>query len=114
MEVDVRSVPALVVLTIWLLVSVAPAVGAPQDSSAQLTRISGVVIDDRTEQPIGAVLVSVEGQATTAATDANGRFTLTAPRGRRTIMASVIGYALLRTDVDVTDAPLDMTIRLSE
>ena len=37
-----------------------------------------------------------------------------APRGRQTIAASVIGYALLRTDIEVADAPLDMTIRLSE
>ena len=32
----------------------------------------------------------------------------------QTIAASVIGYALLRTDIEVADAPLDMTIRLSE
>ena len=38
----------------------------------------------------------------------------TAPRGRQTIAASVIGYALLRTEIDVAEAPLDMTIRLSE
>ena len=49
-----------------------------------------------------------------AETDANGRFSLMAPRGRQTIAASVIGYALLRTDIEVADAPLDMTIRLSE
>ena len=58
--------------------------------------------------------VCVEGQSIVAETDTNGRFSLTAPRGRQTIAASVIGYALLRTDVEVADAPLDMTIRLSE
>ena len=36
------------------------------------------------------------------------------PRGRQTVTASVIGYALLSTDIDVADAPMDMTIRLSE
>jgi hypothetical protein len=58
--------------------------------------------------------VYVEGQPGVAETDADGRFTLTVPRGRQTINVSVIGYALLRTDVDVAGAPLDMTIRLSE
>ena len=47
-------------------------------------------------------------------TAADGRFNLTVPQGRQTIVASVIGYALLRTDVDVAAMPLDMTIRLSE
>jgi hypothetical protein len=36
------------------------------------------------------------------------------PRGRHTIIASVIGYALLRTGVEAAAAPLEMTIRLSE
>ena len=58
--------------------------------------------------------VYVEGVSNSAETDANGRFSLMAPRGRQTIAASVIGYALLRTEIDVADAPLDMTIRLSE
>ena len=47
-------------------------------------------------------------------TDANGRFTVMIPRGRQTVTASVIGYALLSTDIEVADAPIDMTIRLSE
>ena len=72
------------------------------------------MIDDRTEQPIKGVSVSVESQSIGAETDTDGRFSLSVPRGRQTIAASVIGYALLTTDVEVADAPLDMTIRLSE
>ena len=82
--------------------------------AAQTATVAGIVIDDRTEQPIRGVLVYVESQSSVAETDADGRFSLAAPRGRQTIVASVIGYALLRTDVDVAAAPLDMTIRLSE
>ena len=81
---------------------------------AQTGAVAGLVIDDRTDQPIKGVSVYVENQASVAETDAAGRFSLVVPQGRQTIVASVIGYALLRTDVEVTAAPLDMTIRLSE
>jgi CarboxypepD_reg-like domain len=81
---------------------------------AQTGTVAGLVIDDRTDQPIKGVSVYVENQASAAETDAAGRFSLVVPQGRQTIVASVIGYALLRTDVDVAAVPLDMTIRLSE
>ncbi len=83
-------------------------------AAAQTATVAGIVIDDRTEQPIKGVSVYVENQSSVTETDAAGRFSLVMPQGRLTIVASVIGYALLRTDVDVTAAPLDMTIRLSE
>jgi CarboxypepD_reg-like domain len=82
--------------------------------AAQTGTVTGIVIDDRTERPIRAALVYVENQSSVTETDADGRFSLAAPRGRQTIVASVIGYALLSTVVDVAAAPLDMTIRLSE
>jgi len=90
------------------------AVGVAAPAMAQTGTISGVVIDDRTENPIRAVSVYVENQAAVAETDAAGRFSLVAPQGRQTIVASVIGYALVRTDIDIATAPIEMTIRLSE
>ena len=88
---------------------------APVSSAnAQTGTVTGIVLDDRTEQPITGVLIYVEGGSSVAETDANGRFSVTVPRGRQTITASVIGYALLRSDVDVAAAPVDMVIRLSE
>jgi len=63
---------------------------------AQAGTVTGTVIDDRTGQPITAVQISVERQSITAETDASGRFTVTVPRGRQTIAASVIGYAVHR------------------
>jgi hypothetical protein len=83
-------------------------------ASAQAPNVSGVVLDDRTEEPIRGVLIYVENQSSYAETDVNGRFAVTVPRGRQTITASVIGYALLSTDIEVADATVDMTIRLSE
>jgi hypothetical protein len=79
----------------------------------QMGTVTGVVIDDRTEQPIRGLLVSVANQPG-AETDTNGRFTMVVARGRQTITASVIGYALLQIDVEVGDAPVALTIRLLE
>ena len=64
---------------------------------AQTGTVTGTVIDDRTETPIGGVSVYVEGQSSKAETDASGRFSLVVEHGNQTIAASVIGYALLRT-----------------
>jgi hypothetical protein len=82
-------------------------------ASAQ-TLVSGTVIDDRTEKPIGGVAVYAADESIVVETDPDGRFTLRVPPGRQTITASVIGYALLQTDVDVSAAPIELTIRLSE
>ena len=109
--VSMKNAPGLVLLTLCLA---APAQAQTGSVQALTGTIAGVVIDDRTEQPIRGVSVYVESQANIVETDANGRFSLTAPRGPQTIIASVIGYALLRADIEVAEAPLDMTIRLSE
>ena len=95
-----------------VLVLLALCLGAP--AVAQAPNVSGIVIDDRTEQPIRGVLIYVEGQSSFTETDGTGRFRVTVSRGKQKITASVIGYALLSTDVEVADAPLEMTIRLSE
>ena len=60
-------------------------------SLAQAGTVSGIVVDDRTGQPVREVLVSVEDLPAAAETDAGGRFTLTVPRGRGTIVPSMIG-----------------------
>ena len=95
-----------------VLVLLALCLGVP--AVAQAPNVSGIVIDDRTEQPVRGVLIYIEGQSSFTETDATGRFRVTVPRGKQKITASVIGYALLSTDIEVADAPLEMTIRLSE
>ena len=91
-----------------------PAQAQTGSAQAQTVTVGGIVIDDRTEQPIKGVAIHAENQSIVTDTDSNGRFSLVVPRGKQTIAASVIGYALLRTDIDVGEAALDMTIRLSE
>src|SRR5262245_26269332 len=96
--------------SLLLVLSVAPpsyAQSAPGEP--QLVTVSGTAIADRTERPIKGVLVYLEGQSTITETDADGRFRLTAPAGRQTVTASIIGYALLTTDIDIAASPIDMT-----
>ena len=106
-----RVVPGFVVLVTCLA---GPATAQTDPAQEATGTVAGIVIDDRTEQPITGALIYFEGQSTVAETDSDGRFGITVPRGRQTINVSVIGYALLRTDIDVAGVPLDMTIRLSE
>ena len=78
------------------------------------TVITGTVIDARTEEPIKGVLVYVEHESVTAESDSDGHFRLLVPPGQYTIAATMIGYALLQTSLEVAAAPVDLTIRLSE
>src|SRR5262245_6514971 len=94
-------------LVLWAMSLGAPAWG-------QAGTVGGTVVDDRTDRPISGVLVYVDTHSAAAETDVNGRFTLMAARGRHTVTASVIGYALLQTEVEVGDMPIELTIRLLE
>jgi hypothetical protein len=101
--VTIGSLASLVLLATSL---VAPA-------RAQVGTIAGIVVDDRTDQPITGVWVQV-GTQPGIETDASGRFTMRVAPGRHRITASVIGYALLQTEIEVADVPLELTIRMLE
>jgi hypothetical protein len=74
-------------LFVILALAVAAAPGLAQGPT-----VTGIVIDARTEQPIGDVLVYVESQPAFTSTDSEGRFALALPAGTYSITASVIGY----------------------
>ena len=96
-----------IALVAALAVCLAPA------AFAQTASITGTVVDDRTGQPLKAVLVYVENQPAIGESDADGRFTLSVPGGRHTVVASLIGYAMAKVDVTTTGGT-PLTIRLSE
>jgi uncharacterized protein YfaS (alpha-2-macroglobulin family) len=81
-------------------VLLADSAGGPGD-------VRGVVVNAQTRQPVTGALVTVEGTAIRAVTDAGGRFTLVGlPRGRRTIRVARIGMEPAARVVEIGGTPL--------
>lgn len=60
---------------------------------AQSGKVSGVVRDAKTHEPLAGVTVVVEGTVLGAPTDVNGKFSITSvPAGERVIKAAAVGY----------------------
>jgi carboxypeptidase-like protein/TonB-dependent receptor-like protein len=78
--------------------------------------VTGHVVDARTGSPLSKVLVVVEGVPLSTQTDDAGGFQLArVPAGMHRLFVSVVGYILVRRDVQViSGTALDVTIRLSE
>ena len=78
--------------------------------------VSGHVVDARTGAPLSKVLVVVEGVPVSTQTDETGWFQLEkVPAGARRLFVSVVGYILVRRDVQVIGGTsLEVTIPLSE
>ncbi|MEX2663547.1 MAG: carboxypeptidase-like regulatory domain-containing protein [Vicinamibacterales bacterium] len=76
--------------------------------------VRGTVVDGVTGAPLGRVLVSIEDGGPSVQTDEAGRFELRVAHGRRRLFVSVIGYALVRREVEVSATPVTITIPLSE
>jgi hypothetical protein len=83
-------------LVVWLLLA------SVATMHAQSGVVAGRVVDARTDQPLAGVLVRVEQQGVFAETDANGQFRVTLPPGTHTLVASLIGYAVLRHTLELS------------
>ena len=82
---------------------------------AQSATITGVVVDDRTGQPLRDVVLTIESLGVSVTTDSDGRFQITAAPGEYTLVASLVGYALTRHSVAVdTGENAPLTLRLPE
>ena len=98
-----------------LILAVTMVFGCWTAASAQPARLTGRVVDARTQRPLAGVVVHVEHQATFAETDGAGAFTLWLPPGKHTISVNVIGYAALRQDVELAaDGVPELLLELSE
>ncbi len=105
-----RDVLARFVLMMAL--SAEAAAGQAQRTGA----IGGRVVDARTGTGLARVLVQVEEGGPAAQTDEKGAFLLSAVApGQRRLFVSVVGYTLVRRDVEVAPgAATTLTIPLSE
>ena len=108
-----RAVRFLV--SVWIAISSFPgsstAVYAQQPGG-----ISGRVVDSRTGVGLDKVLVLVENGGPATQTDASGAFRMpSVPPGPHKLYVSVVGYILVRRDIQVpAGAVVDITIPLSE
>jgi hypothetical protein len=102
-------------IAVWIAIS-----SFPGPSTAVYAQepgvISGRVIDARTSTGIDKVLVLIENGGPSTQTDAAGTFRIASiPPGHHKLYVSVVGYILVRRDVQVAaGAVLDLTIPLSE
>ena len=102
------------------LAALAVVIGAllvPGVAFAQTGKISGVVTDAGTGQPIEGVQIQVQGTGFGALTQANGRyFIISVPPGNYTIIARRIGYqSVEQSAVDVRiDATREINFRMTQ
>lgn len=81
---------------------------APLSAQAQTGKLTGVVTDAQTGQPLAGVQVYLEGTGRGTLTQENGRyFVINIPPGEYTVVAQLIGYATVRKQnvliaIDVT------------
>ena len=77
------------------------------DTAGGPGEVRGVVVDAQTRQPIAGAVVTVEGTAIRALTDASGRFRLAGvPAGTRTVRVTLMGLATAAQTVEVGAEPL--------
>lgn len=86
---------------------------APASLIAQDRQITGQVTRAGTEQPVLAAAVSVTGggEASTVLTNAEGRFTVTAPAGEVTLLISAFGYADSQVVVAAGESTADIELQ---
>ena len=107
-----RSAISAFAATLFVAFLTIPAAAHAQNTGL----VSGHIVDARTGAPLSKVLVVVEGLPLSTQTDDAGAFVLPeVAAGMRRLFVSVVGYILVRRDVQViAGTSLDVTIRLSE
>lgn len=89
---------------------------AGADTPTAVGLLRGRLIEARTGAALAAGLVQVESTAQRSVSDADGRFEIPAvPSGTQRLLVSMVGYALVRREVDVpVSSSLELEIPLSE
>jgi len=98
------------------LLLIAALLSSPADFQPAVGTITGTVVEARTGAPLAAVLVKVQSTGQQAFSDGDGRFQIgDVPAGSQTLLVSVVGFGLVRRDVNVDAAtPVDVTIPVAE
>ncbi len=85
-------------------------------SFAQNTaKISGIITDKDSKQPVSFVSISLKGSMTNAESDINGNYEIAVKPGSYTVVYAFIGYKTLEKEVTVADnETLNLNIALQE
>ena len=84
--------------------------------SVDTGKITGTIVEARTNAPLAAVLVKIPSTGQQSFSDAEGRFEIdNVPTGPQTLVVSVVGYGLVRREVTVNATEVvDVTIPVAE
>jgi hypothetical protein len=109
-----RRLAAIVFVCAGVLAAARPALAQPVPAGQATIR--GVVLDRADGSPIADVTVRLQDTDAAVKTDDAGRFELAGVSpGRRTVYVSVVGFILVKRQVDVAPgATLELTIVLTE
>jgi outer membrane receptor protein involved in Fe transport len=78
-------------------------------------KVSGIITDKDSKQPVSFVSISLKGLMTNAESDLNGNYEITMKQGTYTIVYSFIGYKTFEKQVTVADnETLNLNISLQE
>ena len=76
---------------------------------AQNGTVKGLLLDAKTEEPLIAATVAVEGTSYGDVSDFNGAFSLSLPAGRQTLVISMMGYEKTEFTVNITEGSTKTT-----
>jgi TonB-linked SusC/RagA family outer membrane protein len=72
--------------------------------------ITGKISDESTKTPIAAATITIKGTRKSISSDGEGRFTLTLPAGKVTLIITSIGFASKEITVQAGEGPLDILL----
>jgi TonB-linked SusC/RagA family outer membrane protein len=73
--------------------------GLEDISKAQENKVSGIIVDASTKEPIPGVNIIIEGSTLGTVTDINGRFSIVTPRENSVLVFSFVGYNTERVEL---------------
>lgn len=82
--------------------------------ATQLVTISGIVVEEGSNDPIPSANILVEGHRIATATDVDGKFELKVPEGELTLIITFIGYETKKHQISVGKEPItNLVIQLA-
>jgi TonB-linked SusC/RagA family outer membrane protein len=94
---------------VWAWISLYLLLCSPAAVMAQTT-VEGTVIDAEDESPLPGVNVTVQNTQIGALTNADGRFTIELPEGRRTLVFSFVGFATQEVTVPEGETTIEVAL----